>query len=108
MTQAEQLKQEILGKTKEYYELVHKPVQEKEFIAGKSRVNYAGRVFDETEMQYLVDSSLDFWLTYGDYSKKFEKELAKFLNIRWAFLVNSGSSANLLAFYALTSKRATS
>ena len=103
MTQAEQLKQEILGKTKEYYELVHKPVQVKEFIAGKSRVNYAGRVFDETEMQYLVDSSLDFWLTYGDYSKKFEKELAKFLNVRWAFLVNSGSSANLLAFYTLTS-----
>jgi len=103
MTQAEQLKQEILNKTKEYYELVHKPVQEKEFIAGKSRVNYAGRVFDETEMQYLVDSSLDFWLTYGNYSKKFEKELAKFLNVRWTFLVNSGSSANLLAFYALTS-----
>ncbi|QOG11501.1 lipopolysaccharide biosynthesis protein RfbH [Arcobacter sp. FWKO B] len=103
MTQAEQLKQEILQKTKEYYELVHKPVQEKEFIAGKSRVNYAGRVFDETEMQYLVNSSLDFWLTYGDYSKKFEKELAKYLGVRWAFLVNSGSSANLLAFYALTS-----
>jgi CDP-6-deoxy-D-xylo-4-hexulose-3-dehydrase len=103
MTQQEKLKQEILNKTKEYYELVHKPVQEKEFIAGKSRVNYAGRVFDETEMQYLVDSSLDFWLTYGDYSKKFEKELAKFLGVRWTFLVNSGSSANLLAFYALTS-----
>lgn len=89
--------------TKNYYEAIHKPTQEKEFVAGKSRVNYAGRVFDETEMQYLVDSSLDFWLTYGDYSKKFEKELAKFLNVRWAFLVNSGSSANLLAFYALTS-----
>ena len=103
MTQQEQLKQEILNKTKEYYELVHKPQQTKEFVDGESRVNYAGRVFDETEMQYLVDSSLDFWLTYGDYSKKFEKELAKFLNVRWAFLVNSGSSANLLAFYALTS-----
>ena len=103
MTQAQLLKQEILNKTKEYYELVHKPQQTKEFVAGKSRVNYAGRVFDETEMQYLVDSSLDFWLTYGDYSKKFEKEFAKFLNVRWAFLVNSGSSANLLAFYALTS-----
>jgi CDP-6-deoxy-D-xylo-4-hexulose-3-dehydrase len=103
MTQAEQLKQEILQKTKEYYELVHKPQQTKEFVAGKSRVNYAGRVFDETEMQYLVDSSLDFWLTYGDYSKKFEKKLADFLNVRWAFLVNSGSSANLLAFYTLTS-----
>ena len=103
MTKQEQLKKEILDKTKEYYELVHKPQQTKEFIAGKSRVNYAGRVFDETEMQYLVDSSLDFWLTYGDYSKKFEKQLADFLGVRWTFLVNSGSSANLLAFYALTS-----
>ena len=103
MTQAEQLKQEILQKTKEYYELVHKPVQEKKFVDGETRVNYAGRVFDETEMQYLVDSSLDFWLTYGDYSKKFEKTLAKYLGVRYAFLVNSGSSANLLAFYALTS-----
>ena len=103
MTKQEQLKQEILDKTKEYYELVHKPQQTKEFIAGKSRVNYAGRVFDDTEMRYLVDSSLDFWLTYGDYSKKFEKKLAEFLNVRWTFLVNSGSSANLLAFYTLTS-----
>jgi len=103
VTQAEQLKQEILNKTKEYYELVHKHKQEQQFISGKSRINYAGRVFDEIEMQYLVDSSLDFWLTYGDYSKKFEKDLAKFLNVRWAFLVNSGSSANLLAFYSLTS-----
>ncbi|MDK2062885.1 lipopolysaccharide biosynthesis protein RfbH [Aliarcobacter butzleri] len=103
MTQAEQLKQEILQKTKEYYELVHKPMQTKKFVDGESRVNYAGRVFDETEMQYLVDSSLDFWLTYGDYSKKFEKTLAKYLGVRYAFLVNSGSSANLLAFYALTS-----
>ena len=103
MTKEQQLKQEILDKTKEYYELVHKPEQERVFISGESRVNYAGRVFDETEMKYLVDSSLDFWLTYGDYSKKFEKQLAEFLNVRWAFLVNSGSSANLLAFYALTS-----
>ena len=103
MTQQEQLKQEILEKTKEYYELVHKPVQEKKLVDGESRVNYAGRVFDETEMQYLVDSSLDFWLTYGDYSKKFEKQLAKYLGVRYTFLVNSGSSANLLAFYALTS-----
>ena len=103
MTKAEQLKQEILQKTKEYYELVHKPVQAKKFVDGESRVNYAGRVFDEIEMQYLVDSSLNFWLTYGDYSKKFEKQLSKYLGVRWAFLVNSGSSANLLAFYALTS-----
>ncbi|WP_419773891.1 lipopolysaccharide biosynthesis protein RfbH [Halarcobacter sp.] len=103
MTREEELKQEILNKTKEYYELVHKPSLNQEFVEGKSRVNYAGRVFDETELQYLVDSSLDFWLTYGDYSKKFEKQLAKYLNVRWTFLVNSGSSANLLAFYTLTS-----
>jgi CDP-6-deoxy-D-xylo-4-hexulose-3-dehydrase len=103
MNQAEQLKNEILQKTKEYYELVHKPQQEKIFIEGKSRVNYAGRVFDEKEMINLVDSSLDFWLTYGSYSKIFEKKLAEYLGVRWAFLVNSGSSANLLAFYALTS-----
>jgi len=103
MTKQEELKQEILNKTKEYYELVHKPQQTKEFIDGESRVNYAGRVFDEIEMQYLMDSSLDFWLTYGNYSKKFEKNLSKYLNVRWTFLVNSGSSANLLAFYALTS-----
>lgn len=103
MTKQEQLKQEILDKTKEYYELVHKPQQTKKFIDGESRVNYAGRVFDDTEMRYLVDSSLDFWLTYGDYSKKFEKKLSEYLNVRWTFLVNSGSSANLLAFFALTS-----
>lgn len=103
MTQKEKLKQEILEKIKEYYEIVYKPNQNREFVEGKSRVNYAGRVFDEKEMQYLVDSALDFWLTYGEYSKKFEKDLAKFLNVGWALLVNSGSSANLLAFYALTS-----
>ena len=78
-------------------------MQDKEFVAGKSRVNYAGRVFDEKEMINLVDSSLDFWLTYGDYSKQFEKKLAEYLGVRWTFLVNSGSSANLLAFYTLTS-----
>lgn len=103
MTKEELLKQEILEKTKEYYELVHKPVQDKEFVDGESRVNYAGRVFDESEMMNLVDSSLDFWLTYGDYSKQFEKQLAEYLGVKWTFLVNSGSSANLLAFYALTS-----
>lgn len=99
----QELKQEILEKTKEYYRLVHEPVQHAKFEPGKSRVNYAGRVFDEHEMVNLVDSSLDFWLTYGAYSKKFEKEFAKMLGVKWAFLVNSGSSANLLAFFALTS-----
>ena len=70
---AEELRQEILEKTAEYYRLVHKARQDAEFEPGKSRVNYAGRVFDEREMQNLVDSSLEFWLTYGRWSKKFEK-----------------------------------
>lgn len=99
----QELKAEILEKTKEYYKLVHESAQHAKFEPGKSRVNYAGRVFDGHEMINLVDSSLDFWLTYGVYSKKFEKEFAKMLGVRWAFLVNSGSSANLLAFFALTS-----
>ena len=103
MTKQEQLKQEILSKVEEYYHLVHKPKQIEKFVPNKSKINYAGRVFDEQEMINLVDSSLDFWLTYGKYSKEFEKRLAQFLGIRWALLVNSGSSANLLAFFALTS-----
>jgi CDP-6-deoxy-D-xylo-4-hexulose-3-dehydrase len=102
MTKQEILKQEILDKTKEYYDLVHSPSRHKEFTEG-DRVNYAGRVFDEKEMQYLVNSSLDFWLTYGEYSKRFEKELSKYLGVKYSLLVNSGSSANLLAFFALTS-----
>lgn len=89
--------------TKSFFHGVHAPRIEAPFIPGKSRINYAGRVYDEKEMINLVDSSLEFWLTYGRYSKQFEKRLAEFLGIKYAFLVNSGSSANLLAFMALTS-----
>jgi CDP-6-deoxy-D-xylo-4-hexulose-3-dehydrase len=103
MTPKETLKTEILKKVAEYYQRVHAPQQHKPFVEGETRVNYAGRVFDEREMTNLVDASLDFWLTYGDYSRVFEKQLAEYLGIRWALLVNSGSSANLLAFMALTS-----
>ena len=102
MTAAE-LKKDILEKTAEYYRLVHKAKQDEPFAPGKSRVNYAGRVFDEKEMQNLVDASLEFWLTYGHWSRQFEKGLAEYLGVRWALLVNSGSSANLLAFATLTS-----
>ena len=97
------LKSLTLMDTKRYYENTHHIVQQQPFVSGKSRVNYAGRVFDESEMCNLVDSSLEFWLTYGRYSKQFEKRLTEFLGIKYAFLVNSGSSANLLAFMALTS-----
>ena len=97
------LKEVFYSETENYYKIIHKSEQDQPFIPGKSRVNYAGRVFDEKEMVNLIDSSLDFWLTYGEYSKEFEKKLADFLGIRYSFLVNSGSSANLLAFMALTS-----
>jgi CDP-6-deoxy-D-xylo-4-hexulose-3-dehydrase len=97
------LKHLTLMDTKRYYENIHHPVQQQPFIPGKSRINYAGRVFDKSEICNLMDSSLEFWLTYGRYSKEFEKRLAEFLGIKYAFLVNSGSSANLLAFMALTS-----
>lgn len=97
------LKQIALIDTRRYFRNIHKPEQNKPFVPKVSRVNYAGRVFDESEMCNLVDSSLEFWLTYGRYSRQFEKKLAQFLGIRYAFLVNSGSSANLLAFMALTS-----
>ncbi len=100
---SQQLKADILKKVAEYYQLVHAPQQDAPFVAGKTRVNYAGRRFDACEMTNLVDASLDFWLTYGDYSRTFEKKLAEYLGMRWALLVNSGSSANLLAFMALTS-----
>lgn len=101
MANKKQLKKEIFNKVKEYYNAVH--AQDINFIEGKSRINYAGRIFNEKEMINLVDSSLEFWLTYGKYSKLFEQELAKFLGVKYAFLVNSGSSANLLALSAIAS-----
>ncbi len=102
MASPEELKDEILEKVKEYYSLVHEKNSKKDFKPG-NRINYASRVFDENEMINLIDSSLEFWLTYGRYSKEFEKKLSEYLNIKYSFLVNSGSSANLLAFYTLTS-----
>ncbi len=99
------LRSRILQSTKLFYDLVHKPKQSAPFIPGKSRVNYGGRVFDEKEMINLVDSSLDFWLTTGKYAEKFEKEFADFIGVKYCSLVNSGSSANLLAFMALTSPK---
>ena len=73
----------------------------KPFEAG-DRINYSGRVFDEKEMMALTDAVLDFWLTTGRFSSQFEKEFADYLGVKHAHLVNSGSSANLLAFMALT------
>jgi CDP-4-dehydro-6-deoxyglucose reductase, E1 len=89
--------------TKAFFQGVHAPKIEAPFISGKSRVPYAGRVYNEKEMINLVDSALDFWLTTGRYTERFERDFADFLGVKYAFLVNSGSSANLLAFMSLTS-----
>lgn len=101
----EQLKAKACSIAREYYEAVHKPLQTEEFVAGKSRITYSGRVFDEQELVNLISSSLDFWLTAGPYAEKFEKGFAEKLGVRYCSLVNSGSSANLLAVMALTSPK---
>jgi CDP-4-dehydro-6-deoxyglucose reductase, E1 len=75
------------------------------FVPGESRVPYGGRVFGSEEIESLVDASLDFWLTHGRYADRFEQGLADFLGLRHCVLVNSGSSANLLAFMTLTSEQ---
>ncbi|MBN1865172.1 MAG: lipopolysaccharide biosynthesis protein RfbH [Victivallales bacterium] len=95
------LKKEILDKVSEYFSLVN-DTSGKDFTPG-DRIPYAGRVFDEKELVNLVDSSLEFWLTNGRYTQEFEETLARFLGIKHCLMVNSGSSANLLAFMALTS-----
>lgn len=101
MSKKEEIKNQILELTKQYYTEVHG--QKREFVPGQTYINYGGRFFDEKEMLNLVDSSLDFWLTAGPWASKFEKELAKWLGVKYCSLTNSGSSANLLAFSALTS-----
>ncbi len=77
----------------------------KEFIPGISKVNYAGRVFNQEELLYAVDAVLDYWLTEGRFSEDFSYKLSKYLNIDNIILTNSGSSANLLALSALTSNK---
>ncbi|MDD3138132.1 MAG: lipopolysaccharide biosynthesis protein RfbH [Lachnospiraceae bacterium] len=95
-----QAREKMLEMVSEYSKLFHSDRKEYQF---GDRINYAGRVFDEEELINLVDSSLEFWLTSGRYTGLFEKNLAEFLNVKYCSLVNSGSSANLLAFMALTS-----
>ncbi len=99
----DRLRAEILEKVREYYAAAFSSPAP--FVPGKTRVGYAGRVFDERELVSLVDSSLDFWLTYGRFSEQFERGLAEYVGVEHVLLVNSGSSANLLAFAVLTSDR---
>lgn len=95
-----QARESILEMVKEYCDKYHN--QEKPFKEG-DRIPYASRYYGHEEMVNLVDSSLEFWLTSGRYTDQFEKEFAEYLGIKYCSLVNSGSSANLLAFMALTS-----
>lgn len=99
-TTMEEARGEILELVKEYYDKFHK--NDNEYKEG-DRIPYAKRVYDEQEMVNLVDSCLEFWLTSGRYTDEFERGLANYLGIKYCSLVNSGSSANLLAFMTLTS-----
>jgi CDP-6-deoxy-D-xylo-4-hexulose-3-dehydrase len=98
----QELRAEALQAASRYYEFFLK--SDREYHPG-DRIPYAGRVFDGQEITSLVDASLDFWLTTGRYAERFEREFAAFVGIEHCSLTNSGSSANLLAFMALTSPR---
>lgn len=102
MEKEEELRRRAIQAAIEYYKVKHR--SKKKFYPGE-RIPYAGRIFNEKEIANLIDSSLDFWLTAGRYAKKFENELAEFLGVKYCSLTNSGSSANLLAFMALTSQK---
>lgn len=93
-------REQIKALVAEYY---HDFKEKKEDFKEGDRISYAGRVFDEKEMQALTDATLDFWLTTGRFADQFEKEFAEWIGVKFAHLVNSGSSANLIAFSALTS-----
>ena len=99
-TNEQDMKKHILELVKEYCETYHN--KQKTFAEG-DRIPYASRVYDSEEMVNLVDSALEFWLTSGRYTTEFERKFAELLNVKFCSLVNSGSSANLCAFMALTS-----
>jgi CDP-6-deoxy-D-xylo-4-hexulose-3-dehydrase len=101
-TEEQNLRRQAIEAAIRYYEF--QDSDKKDFRPG-DRIPYAGRVFDKKEIAILIDSSLDFWLTTGRYAEKFEKDFAEFLGVRHCSLTNSGSSANLLAFMALTSPK---
>lgn len=98
----EQLRERILDLVGEYYEAAFPA---RPFVPGETPIPISGRVFDAADIQSLVDSSLDFWLTTGRFAAQFEKQFAQFCGVRCASLVNSGSSANLVALSALTSPK---
>jgi CDP-6-deoxy-D-xylo-4-hexulose-3-dehydrase len=100
MNESQEIRKEILSLVSKYY---HKAFAIKEFKPGITPVRYAGRIFDDNELTNAVDACLDFWLTEGRFTEEFQNELANKIGVKYATLVNSGSSANLLAITALTS-----
>jgi CDP-6-deoxy-D-xylo-4-hexulose-3-dehydrase len=101
-SQADALRSQILELVRQYYIAAF---SERAFVPGESPVFYAGRVFDADELIHLVEAALDFWLTTGRFADQFEREFARFIGVGHAILVNSGSSANLLALSCLTSPK---
>jgi CDP-6-deoxy-D-xylo-4-hexulose-3-dehydrase len=97
---ASQLREDIRSMVKEYYDVALAP---KAFVAGEGSVPVSGKVFDSSEIELLVEASLDAWLTTGRFAAQFEREFAAFMGVRCSLLVNSGSSANLVALSCLTS-----
>ncbi|ATH06733.1 lipopolysaccharide biosynthesis protein RfbH [Halobacteriovorax marinus] len=96
------MRSEIIAKSREFFK---EELAKKKIIPGESYIPPSGKVMDEDDMEYLIDASLDMWLTAGRYHKQFEREFADFMEQKFCLLVNSGSSANLVAFAALTSPR---
>lgn len=101
-SERDSLRQQILSQVAKYYQMAH---ADRSFIPGETRVQYASRVYNEQELMTAVDAVLDFWLTAGPRAATFEKRLAHLIGLRHALAVNSGSSANLVAFSALCSRR---
>lgn len=98
--QADKLRDQIKDKVESYYKAAF---GQRIFLPGETYIPVSGRVFSEDDLIHLMDATLDFWLTEGRFARQFEKEFARFVGTRSAILCNSGSSANLLAFSALTS-----
>lgn len=96
------MRSEIIAKSREFFKA---ELEKNQIIPGDSYIAPSGKVMDEDDMEYLIDASLDMWLTAGRYHKQFEKEFASFMDQKFSLLVNSGSSANLVAFAALTSPK---
>lgn len=97
------IKSKIFDLVKKYYNVRFK--KSEKFNPGETKINYAGRMFDENELISLIDSSLEFWLTEGNFTYQFESALANFIGTKYCTVANSGSSANLLAISALTSNK---